>query len=59
MENEFSMPNVTLNCDMGESFGIYTFSADEKLIELVDVANIACGFHGSDFNHMRRARHSE
>ncbi len=46
--------NITLNCDMGESFGIYSFGADEKLMRTVDVANVACGFHGSDFNHMRR-----
>jgi len=49
------MPNVTLNCDMGESFGIYSFGADEKLMGMIDAANVACGFHGSDFNHMRRA----
>src|SRR5580704_5751777 len=46
--------NVTLNCDMGESFGIYTFGADEKLMCVIDIANVACGFHGSDFNQMRK-----
>jgi 5-oxoprolinase (ATP-hydrolysing) subunit A len=46
---------ITLNCDMGESFGIYKFGADESLMHTVDVANVACGFHGSDFNHMRKA----
>jgi 5-oxoprolinase (ATP-hydrolysing) subunit A len=45
---------VTLNCDMGESFGIYNFGADERLMGIIDVANVACGFHGSDFNHMRK-----
>jgi UPF0271 protein len=45
---------ITLNCDIGESFGIYSFGADDKLIHAVDVANVACGFHGSDFNHMRK-----
>lgn len=48
------MPRTTLNCDMGESFGIYSFGADEELMQFIDVANVACGFHGSDFNHMRR-----
>lgn len=48
------MPRITLNCDMGESFSIYRFGADEALMEIIDVANVACGFHGSDFNHMRR-----
>ncbi|MGL4396393.1 MAG: 5-oxoprolinase subunit PxpA [Hyphomicrobium sp.] len=44
---------VTLNCDMGESFGLYRVGDDESLMPLVDLANVACGFHASDFNHMR------
>jgi lactam utilization protein B len=48
------MAEVTVNCDMGESFGLYTFVADERLMPLIDMANVACGFHASDFNHMRR-----
>ncbi|MGD9913481.1 MAG: 5-oxoprolinase subunit PxpA [Rhizobiaceae bacterium] len=47
------MREVTLNCDMGESFGLYSFGADRALMPLIDTANVACGFHGSDFNHMR------
>ena len=47
------MRGVTLNCGMGESFGICTFGADDELINYIDAANGACGFHGSDFNHMR------
>lgn len=47
------MREVTLNCDMGESFGLYSFGADSALMPLIDTANVACGFHGSDFNHMR------
>lgn len=47
-------PRITLNCDMGESFSIYRFGADETLMSIIDVANVACGFHGSDFNHMRK-----
>lgn len=45
---------VTINCDMGEGFGLYAFGQDEALMPLVSVANVACGFHASDFNHMRR-----
>ncbi|MGA7809237.1 5-oxoprolinase subunit PxpA [Bradyrhizobium sp.] len=45
---------VTINCDMGEAFGLYKMGDDEALMPLVDVANVACGFHGSDFNHMRK-----
>jgi 5-oxoprolinase (ATP-hydrolysing) subunit A len=42
-----------INCDMGESFGIYRLGDDEKLMPLISAANVACGFHASDFNHMR------
>lgn len=45
---------TTINCDMGEGFGIWQLGDDESLMPLVHVANVACGFHGSDFNHMRR-----
>ncbi len=45
---------VTINCDMGEAFSIYKLGDDDSLMPLIDVANVACGFHGSDFNHMRR-----
>lgn len=45
---------VDINCDMGESFGLYKFGDDEKLMPYITQANIACGFHGSDPNHMRR-----
>jgi 5-oxoprolinase (ATP-hydrolysing) subunit A len=42
-----------INCDMGEGFGLYRIGDDEGLMPLIDVANVACGFHASDFNHMR------
>lgn len=44
---------VAMNCDMGESFGIYRLGDDEGMMPLISVANVACGFHGSDPNHMR------
>ena len=43
-----------MNCDMGEGFGLYKIGDDEGLMPLIDVANVACGFHASDFNHMRK-----
>ena len=43
-----------INCDMGEGFGLYRLGDDDGLMPLISVANVACGFHGSDFNHMRR-----
>ena len=42
-----------INCDMGEAFGLYKLGDDEGLMPLITQSNIACGFHGSDFNHMR------
>ena len=45
---------ATINCDMGEAFGLYRMGDDEALMPLISVANVACGFHASDFNHMRK-----
>ena len=39
---------VTLNSDMGESFGIHSFGNDDGLLPLIDSANVACGFHAGD-----------
>jgi hypothetical protein len=44
---------TTINCDMGESFGLYKMGDDAALMPLISVANVARGFHASDFNHMR------
>jgi len=35
---------------MGEAFGLYRMGDDEALLPLISVANVACGFHASDFN---------
>jgi UPF0271 protein len=43
---------VTINCDMGESFSLYKMGDDAALMPLIHLANVACGFHASDFNHM-------
>ena len=45
---------VAINCDMGESFGLYKMGDDEGMMPLISVANVACGFHASDPNHMRQ-----
>ncbi len=39
---------VTVNSDMGESFGIHSFGNDDGLLGLIDTANVACGFHSGD-----------
>lgn len=40
--------SITLNCDMGESFGAWKMGNDEIVMPHIDMANIACGFHASD-----------
>ena len=42
-----------INCDMGESYGLYKMGDDEGMMPYITEANVACGFHGSDPNHMR------
>jgi 5-oxoprolinase (ATP-hydrolysing) subunit A len=37
---------VDMNGDMGESFGLYRYGADEAIIPFLSSANIGCGFHG-------------
>src|SRR5271156_29193 len=39
---------LTINCDMGEGFGLYRLGNDAALMPHIDLANIACGFHASD-----------
>lgn len=43
-----SKRKITLNCDMGESYGHWTMGCDAEVMPLIDMANIACGFHASD-----------
>ena len=42
------MPKVSINCDMGEAFGIYRMGDDEACLPYITHANVACGFHASD-----------
>ena len=39
---------MTINCDMGEGFGLYRLGNDAGLMPHIDLANVACGFHASD-----------
>lgn len=45
---------VDLNCDIGESYGIYKLGQDEEILDYINSANIACGFHAGDPGTMRR-----
>lgn len=39
---------VNINADLGESFGDWQMGADAEMLQVVDSANIACGFHAGD-----------
>lgn len=45
---------VDLNCDMGESFGLFRLGHDEEMIRHISSANIACGYHAGDPHVMRK-----
>lgn len=45
---------IDLNCDLGESFGIYALGNDERLMDYVTSVNIACGSHAGDPEIMER-----
>mgnify|MGYP000079358443 CR=1 FL=1 len=42
------MYRVDLNSDMGEAFGHYSFGNDQRILESITSANVACGFHAGD-----------
>ena len=48
------MRRIDLNCDMGESFGLYKFGNDEIAVQYITAANVACGFHAGDPTTMKR-----
>jgi 5-oxoprolinase (ATP-hydrolysing) subunit A len=39
---------LTINSDLGESLGLHSFGNDPGLMDIIDVANVACGFHSGD-----------
>ncbi len=39
---------IDLNCDIGESFGVWIMGNDEAILPYVSSVNIACGFHAGD-----------
>lgn len=46
--------SLTLNCDLGESFGSWKMGLDESAMPHIHQANIACGFHAGDAIIMRK-----
>lgn len=45
---------IDLNCDMGESFGIYKIGNDEEMMKHVTSISVGCGFHAGDPHVMRK-----
>src|SRR3954465_9264659 len=45
---------VLLNSDMGEGLGLHEFGHDDELMRIIDVANVACGYHAGDPDVMDR-----
>lgn len=39
---------IDINCDMGESFGVYSLGQDKEIMDYISSANIACGWHAGD-----------
>ena len=37
-----------LNCDLGEAYGNLKCGPDAELLPIIDIANVACGFHSGD-----------
>lgn len=45
---------INLNADLGESFGAWHMGDDPALLQTINSANIACGFHAGDPTIMRQ-----
>jgi UPF0271 protein len=45
---------IDLNCDMGESFGVYELGYDAQAMPYVTSINVACGFHAADPDNMAK-----
>ena len=45
---------ININCDLGESSKLHTTENDPLLLEIVNSANIACGYHAGDKQTMEK-----
>ena len=45
---------ININCDLGESSKLHSTENDPLLLEIVNSANIACGYHAGDKGTMER-----
>ena len=49
-----ALVEISINCDMGEAYGIYRVADDRACMPFITHANVACGFHASDPVVMQR-----
>jgi 5-oxoprolinase (ATP-hydrolysing) subunit A len=55
MESEWIIVlTIDLNCDLGESYGVFRIGNDHEIMKYVSSVNIACGFHAGDPNIMNQ-----
>ena len=45
---------ININCDLGESSKLHSTKNDPLLLEIVNSANIACGYHAGDKQTMEK-----
>ncbi|MBT2662058.1 5-oxoprolinase subunit PxpA [Bacillus sp. ISL-45] len=45
---------IDLNCDLGESYGLFKIGNDKEVLKHITSANIACGYHAGDHNVMMK-----
>jgi 5-oxoprolinase (ATP-hydrolysing) subunit A len=45
---------ININCDLGEKSKIHSNKYDPDLLEIVNSANVACGFHAGDDDSMKQ-----
>ena len=44
---------ININCDLGEKSKLHSNENDPALLEIVNSANVACGYHAGDEDTMR------
>ena len=45
---------ININCDLGEKSKLHSNHTDPKLLDIINSANIACGFHAGDDQSMNQ-----
>jgi len=47
-QKQENLINIDLNCDLGQSFGVYKNDQELELLQYVSSVNISCGSHAGD-----------